>query len=77
MQELQAKVDAYDKNIDETLNQRIKDVTENMLDEYNDKLAIIEEEKIQLQKRSADQVSNNVFRKSTVLDFIAYFRMPS
>lgn len=33
MVELQAKVDAYDKNIDQTLNERIKDVTERVREE--------------------------------------------
>ena len=31
MNELQAKVDAYDKNIDETLNEKIKDVTDRVI----------------------------------------------
>ncbi len=56
MSELQAKVDAYDKNIDETLAVRIKDVTERMLDEYNEKLAVIEGEKAEALRRSAEQV---------------------
>ncbi len=61
MSELQAKVDAYDKNIDETLAVRIKDVTERMLDEYNEKLAVIEGEKAEALRRSAEQVGECCF----------------
>ena len=32
------QVDAYDKNIDETLNEKIRDVSDRMLEEYNEKL---------------------------------------
>ncbi len=54
MHELQAKVDAYDKNIDETLNERIKDVTEQMLDEYNEKLAAMEEARQEDRRRAEE-----------------------
>ena len=45
MKELQTKVESYDRNIDETLNVRIQDVTDQMLEEYNEKLRVIEEAK--------------------------------
>ena len=43
LQELQTKVEAYDKNIDATLQERIQGVTERMLAEYNEKLATVED----------------------------------
>ena len=43
LQELQTKVEAYDKNIDATLQERIQGVTERMLAEYNEKLAAVED----------------------------------
>ncbi len=52
--ELQAKVDAYDKNIDLTLNERIKDVETNMLEEFNAKLAAIEQQKVEQTRRADD-----------------------
>jgi len=54
LNELKAKVEAYDKNIDETLQEKIKDVTSGMLEEYNEKVANIEEEKEALKKRAAE-----------------------
>ena len=54
MKELQTKVESYDRNIDETLNVRIQDVTDRMLEEYNEKLRIIEEAKATLEKKNTD-----------------------
>lgn len=54
MKELQTKVDSYDRNIDETLNVRIKDVTDQMLEEYNEKLRIIEEAKEAAGRKNED-----------------------
>ena len=36
-------MEAYDKNIDATLQERIQGVTERMLAEYNEKLAAVED----------------------------------
>jgi homeobox protein cut-like len=54
LNELKAKVEAYDKNIDETLQEKIKDVTASMLEEYNEKVAAVQEEKETLKKRTAE-----------------------
>ncbi|TRY77201.1 hypothetical protein TCAL_00088 [Tigriopus californicus] len=52
--ELQAKVEAYDRNIDQTLQERIKDVSERMLEEYNGKLRRVEEDKAILAARNEE-----------------------
>ena len=52
--ELQTKVDAYDRNIDETLNSRIKDASERMMEEYNEKLRLLEEDKTVYERRNAE-----------------------
>ena len=54
MKELQTKVDSYDRNIDETLNVRIKDVTDRMLEEYNEKLKIIQDGKDAVDRKNED-----------------------
>lgn len=54
MTELQAKVDAYDKNIDLTLNEKIKDVSERMLEEYNEKLKVIDEVKEEAMRKNVE-----------------------
>ena len=48
------QVDAYDKNIDETLNEKIRDVSDRMLEEYNEKLANMEDEKAAVTRKSED-----------------------
>ncbi len=54
LQELQTKVEAYDRNIDATLAEKIKGVTERMLGEYNDKLAAVEESKAESERKAAE-----------------------
>lgn len=54
LNELQAKVEAYDRNIDGTLQERIKDVSERMLEEYNGKLRRVEEDKAILAARNEE-----------------------
>eukprot|EP00095_Tigriopus_kingsejongensis_P008178 snap_masked-scaffold405_size181423-processed-gene-0.9 protein:Tk08178 transcript:snap_masked-scaffold405_size181423-processed-gene-0.9-mRNA-1 annotation:"protein casp-like" len=55
LNELQAKVDAYDRNIDQTLEVRIAEVSERILEEYNEKLRLIEEDKgVSLQAENAN-----------------------
>jgi hypothetical protein len=45
LSELQNMVAQYDRNIDETLNERLKEAKEKMQADFDDRVRIIEEEK--------------------------------
>jgi chromosome segregation ATPase len=45
LSELQNRVAQYDRNIDETLNERLKEAKEKMQADFDDRVRIIEEEK--------------------------------
>jgi uncharacterized iron-regulated protein len=45
LSELQNMVAQYDRNIDETLNKRLKEAKEKMQADFDDRVRIIEEEK--------------------------------
>ena len=45
LSELQNMVAQYDRNIDETLNERLKEAKEKMQADFDDRVKVIEEEK--------------------------------
>lgn len=55
LSELQNMVAQYDRNIDETLNERLKSAKEKLQTEFDERVRIIDEEKQIIERRMADQ----------------------